>query len=190
MSTSRILEEYDIQVHRLANGKHNFQMPVNDKFFESFNFGLVEKGQGEAQIMIEKASNMITVLVAVNGQVELLCDRSLEPFWYPLHVSETLYVKYGEEEAELDDDLLVITSTTQKINLAQFIYEIIGTSLPMKRIHPDFRSELDDDEDTEEGMVVYTSGGTEQSEELEDEEPENPDSSDPRWEALKKLRNN
>jgi uncharacterized metal-binding protein YceD (DUF177 family) len=115
----------------------------------------------------------------------------LEPFWFPVNISETLYVKYGEEEQELDDDLLVITPTTQKINLAQFIYEIIGSSLPMKRVHPDFKNALDEsDDDSEEGMVVYTSQSAEAAEELEDEKIEESEESDPRWEALKKFRNN
>lgn len=192
MSTSRILEEYDIQVHRLANGKHIYQMPVNDKFFESFDYGLVNKGKAEAQVILVKTSNMMTVLVAINGQVELVCDRSLEPFWYPVSVSETLYIKYGEEEAELDDDLLVILPTTQKVNLAQFIYEIIGASLPMKRIHPDFKNELDDEDDESEGSMVYSTFSEEDDEPASKDKKEDPseENSDPRWEALKKIRNN
>ena len=67
------------------------------------------------------------------------------------------------------------------INIAQHIYDFIGISLPMKKLHPRFRNE-DIDED---GLMVYTSvKEQESSEDLKEQEI------DPRWAALGKLRMN
>jgi uncharacterized metal-binding protein YceD (DUF177 family) len=65
------------------------------------------------------------------------------------------------------------------INIAQHIYDFIGISLPMKKLHPRFRND-DIDED---GLLVYTS---EQEPTKEPKEQE----IDPRWAALGKLRMN
>jgi uncharacterized metal-binding protein YceD (DUF177 family) len=96
--------------------------------------------------------------------------------------------KYGSEEKEIDENVFMITRDTPVINVAQLIYEFILLALPLKKIHPDHRNELDDEELEVEGGYVYI------DDELESED-ENPESTeeikpvDPRWEQLKKLKN-
>ena len=188
---TKVKRLYDIDIFRLDNGEHQFEMEVNDAFFSLFNYGLVEKGRAKVDVLLQKTDTMLTLDMDIRGVVELICDRSLEPFEYSINLEERLLVKYGEEEEELDDDLLVITKNTQKINLAQFVYEIIGISLPMKKIHPDYLEE-DDEEDSDdelsEGKLVYSSSsdGMEEEEKQEGAEEE----IDPRWAILKNLKNN
>ena len=52
----------------------------------------------------------------------------------------------------------------------------------MKKIHPDLATDNDDDEI--DGSLVYRTSGDEEPKEEEEEKI------DPRWEALKKFRNN
>lgn len=186
---NKVKRLYDIDIFKIAEGEHQYEMEINDAFFALFDYGLVDKGLGSARIDLHKSSSMITLDVAVDAKVELICDRSLEPFEYPVDLNERLLVKYGEEEEELDDDLLVITQNTQKINLAQFIYEIIGISLPMKKIHPDYLEEDDQDEDDlSEGKLVYSSEQGEQEDESTGKDED--EAIDPRWSVLKNLKNN
>lgn len=189
MKSKKTWELYDIDIYRLPIGEHLYEMPINDEFFSLFDYGLLEKGTGTAKIRLVKTETMITVHAEVEGAVELTCDRSLELYPHPVALEETLYVKYGENEEALEDDLLVITHNTQKINLSQFLYEIIGASLPMKKISPKHRREDDDDpEDESEGTVVYSSqvkDDTDSTEDAGDGEP-----IDPRWQILKNLRDN
>lgn len=190
MKSKKTWELYDIDVYRLPIGEHFFEMPIDDAFFSLFDFGLLETGRGTAKVRLVKTETMMTVYADVTGEVELTCDRSLEKYPEPLNIEEVLYVKYGEEEEALEDDLLVITHNTQKINLAQFLYEVIGSSLPMKKIHPDHRREDDDDpEDESEGAVVYSSQVTDANAETDDATEED-DIADPRWAILKNLRDN
>ena len=189
---TKVKRLYDIDIFRLPNGEHNYDFEVNDAFFALFNYGLIEKGQANINVQLLKTDTMITVNFDIRGKVELVCDRSLENFNYPIELNERLLVKYGEEEEELDDDLLVITQNTQKINVAQFIYEIIGISLPMKKIHPDYLEEEDEDEfdDLSEGRLVYSSLDKDQEDTEEDSKEENGEPIDPRWDILKNLKNN
>jgi len=76
----------------------------------------------------------------------------------------------------------MITRDTPKVNVAQLIYEFILLALPAKKIHPDHRNELDDEEDDLDGLYVYIDSEKE-SEESEDEDI----NVDPRWEKLKNL---
>ena len=188
---NKVKRQYDIDIFKLEDGEHFYELEVNDAFFASFNYGLIEKGQARVALRLNKSATMLTLDFVVKGQVELICDRSLEPFDQPIELEERLIVKYGEEEEDLDDDLLIITQNTQKINVAQFIYEIIGISLPMKKIHPDYLDEDDEDEfdDLSEGKLVYSSMADEQDTE-EEEGSEEEDQTDPRWAILKNLKNN
>lgn len=187
---TKVKRQYDIDIFRIADGEHTFEMEVNDEFFALFEHSFIEKGNAHVEIVLNKSTRMLTLDLHVEGKVELECDRSLETFDYPIDLNERLIVKYGEEEEELDDDVLVITRNTQKINLAQFIYEIIGISLPMKKIHPDYLEEEDEEEfdEVSEGRLVYSSLEEEDDSEVE-EKPEE-DTTDPRWAILKNLKNN
>lgn len=191
MKSKKIWELYDIDIYRIPNGEHLYEMPINDEFFSLFDYGLLEKGTASAKIRLVKTETMITVYADVDGAVELSCDRSLEQYPHPIELQEVLYIKYSDEELPLEDDLLLITHNTQKINLAQFLYEIIGASLPMKKIHPDYRREDDDDlEDESEGTVVYSSQPAGDETDSGDSSVEDDEPVDPRWQALKNLRDN
>jgi uncharacterized metal-binding protein YceD (DUF177 family) len=72
--------------------------------------------------------------------------------------------------------------------VAQLIYEFILLALPLKKIHPDYRNELDEEDNELEGGFVYIDeASTEDSTEETEEESTRP--VDPRWEKLGKLKN-
>jgi uncharacterized protein len=176
------LRAFDIDIYKLSDKTHQYQYAIDAEFFENFPNSLIEKGNLQVMVTLDKQPRLIQVDFDITGTVTLVCDRSLEPFEYPLHIQEGLIFQYGDEEKELTEEVTIITRNTQKINLAQDIYEFIGLAIPMKKIHPKFRTE-DDDLPFTKGTVVFTT--------QQDSDTDNaPEATDPRWEALKKLRNN
>ena len=83
-------------------------------------------------------------------------------------------VKLGEEYDDSDIDVITIPSKDHAFNIAQLIYENVILAVPMKKVSPNVSA------DDLEILNRFSPG-----EEIE-EEPE----SDPRWEALKKLKDN
>jgi uncharacterized metal-binding protein YceD (DUF177 family) len=118
---------------------------------------------------------MINLRLRIEGEVELTCDRSLDTFLFPLKVEETVLYKFGEENEEVSEDLQIIRWDTERINLMQVIYDVINLAVPLKKLHPRF------DEDDEEDELIFSTRG--------EEEEELPKTEDPRWEALRKLKN-
>ncbi|MBK6263754.1 DUF177 domain-containing protein [Marivirga sp. S37H4] len=171
------LKEFDIQIYKLSNKLHEYEYPISDAFFSQFEGEIVESGKLLVRITLDKRENMIEASVDFNGFLNLICDRSLKPFEKPVDIKKKVLFKYGEEEAELEEDVFVITKNTQTINLAHFIYETVALEVPLKKIHPD---EVVEDEDTDEYIYI------DDSLESEDEEKED---IDPRWAALKNLKN-
>ena len=173
------LEDFSIDIYKLTNQIYQYQYTIDDSFFALFERSTIEQGQMSVKVILDKQETLITARFVIDGSVTLTCDRSLETFDYPLHVEESLLYQYGEEEEELTDEIVIITSRTQQINVAQPIYEFIALAVPMKRLHPRY---ADDDDPLTEGEIVFSS----QSDTAED--PSTTAEVDPRWEALKKFK--
>ena len=172
-----ILEDFAIDIYKLANKVYTYQFDINEPFFEHFGQLVVESGKLKAFVTLDKQETLITVNFDITGTVALICDRSLEPFDYPIHIQERMLYQYGETEEQLTDEIATITDRTQQINIAQPIYEFIGLAVPMKRLHPKY---ADEEDVFTEGEIVFSSDTTPTSD--ADEEI------DPRWQALKKLK--
>ncbi len=174
------LSEYDIDIYKLANKVYDYRYFIDQNFFKNFDNSLVTQGNLQATVVLDKQENLITVGFHITGTVELECDRSLEKFNYPLTVNEKLLFQYGTEEQELTEEIIIITRNTQRINVAQFIYEFIGLAIPMKKLHPKYR---EDENPFVEGEIIYTSDHVQDKDRQVDD-----DSIDPRWNILKNLK--
>ena len=140
-------------------------------------------GKLTADVSLQKSESMIQMTFNVEGTIELTCDRSLDLFDQPISFENTMIYKFGEEEKELSEDVMIILNNTQTINIADLLFEFIGLQVPMKKLHPRFQEEEEDDDDQEEGVMVYSSTDDSKTEEQQEEDV------DPRWAALKKLKN-
>ena len=107
---------------------------------------LVSKGKGVCEVELVKSDSMLDLNLKVEGTIELVCDRSLEKFDYPLLINQEVIYKYGEEEKELSENVFVIPRGEQEINIADFLYESISLEVPMKKLHPKFEDDSEDDE--------------------------------------------
>lgn len=172
--SSSVYKTFNIDIYKLSNKRHEYQFDWNADLFSIEEASLVQKGQGQCQVQLNKSETMITLDFAITGTVELTCDRSLELFDHQIDLSEHLILKLGDEHMELGDDIIMIHRDTQQLNIAEYLYEYIHLAIPMKKVHPDL---IDDDE--EEGIVFVTETSPEQEDKNEE---------DPRWAALKKLK--
>lgn len=168
---------YRVNIIGLSNKPHSFHFDLDDDFFVRYGQELISGGQLGADVELDKHETFINASFTITGKLKLVCDRSLEPFDYPVNVKQQMVFKYGEEEQELANDVTVITHQTEALDLGQLMYEFTSLQVPMRKLHPRFR----DEEAGQEGEIIYSSS-TEQGS-SSDEEP-----IDPRWEKLKKLK--
>ncbi|MEJ8755764.1 DUF177 domain-containing protein [Pontibacter sp. H259] len=178
------LKEYEINIAKLSNKKHQYEFDMDDSFFDLFSGEIIHGGKLHADVELEKTETLLTLHFDIKGTVRLTCDRSLEEFDEPVDVQETFRMKFGPEDKELDEDLWQIASDTQQINVAQHLYDYIGLSLPMKKLHPRFRDE--EDEDSDDDILIYSSK-TSGDADNDSEDGDDDDDIDPRWDALKNL---
>jgi uncharacterized protein len=163
---------FDIDIFKLANGEHSFEFDFDSAFFSLFEDSVIENGNGTVKVDLNITPMLITLNFHLEGEIELVCDRSLDTFMYPVSEDNELRIKYGDHWEELSEEILLIPTNTQKIDVGQFVYEFISLAIPMKKLHPRFQ---DDDED-----FIFSSSET------EEESSESP--IDPRWNELKKIK--
>lgn len=159
----------------LSNKIHHFEYELGDSFFEHYGKSLVEGGSFKVEVALEKRETFIETNFAISGEARLMCDKSLESFLFPMNLKNKLVFKFGEEEMEISDEIVIITRDKVALELGQFIYEFIGLSVPIKKIHPRLLQE--DQQDDAEGRIIYSSG----------DDDVKPEEIDPRWEKLRKL---
>ncbi len=178
--------QYSIDIYGLDNKSYEFDYELGPAFFEEMPQDLVQKGHFGVHLVLDKSSTMIHLRFKIRGTVELLCDRSLEPFDEPVDTEGVIILKFGDHDEELTEEIFIINRNTTRINVAGYIFEFIALSLPMKKIHPDLReqSSEDTDDDTNETLVYSSAEAAPEN----DEEEKSEDKMDPRWEALKKLK--
>jgi uncharacterized metal-binding protein YceD (DUF177 family) len=169
--------QYDIAIAKLAPKTHHFAFELGKAFFDQFDQELIQDGQLHADVELTKTDLLLTLDFHIQGTVRLICDRSLEDFDQPIDVRHQLRVRFGDQYIELDDDVLQITPDTQTLPIAQHLFDYIGLAIPMKKLHPRFQNEPDDNPDADAKLIFTTR-------QADDEDEDNPD---PRWDALRNL---
>ena len=190
MKNNKNLTEYIVPIFSLSNKKHGYSFKVGDEFFEAFEDSIVKKGNFKVDVTLDRSETMIVAQMSIVGNAELVCDRSLDEFLFPIDSQERIVYKYEDKYEEIDDTLIHIPFGAESLDLSTNIYDLINVQIPMKKLHPRFVEEsfddIDDDfEDEEESFLVYSS----EDERSEEENQESDDSSDidPRWSKLKDL---
>ena len=170
---------YIINLARLADKTHHFAFDLDRSFFEQFDQELIPDGQVHADVTLTKTERLITVDFDLHGTVRQVCDRSLDDYDQEINAQEQLLIRFGDENLELDDNVLQITPDTQTLPLTQHLFDYIGLALPMKKLHPRFQNEPDDEPDAKTKLIFTTRG--------ENPGDDDEDDTDPRWNALRNL---
>jgi len=167
------VNDFSINILGLSKKEHSFDFHLGETFFTQYGKEVVSGGEFEAKVILNKRETLIEADFTVQGKAHLICDRSLDPFDFPMEIDKKVIFKYGEAAEEISDEIIVIPHDLDVLDVGQLMYEFIVLEVPIKKIHPRF--EDDDDEENEEGKLIYQ---TEKDEEA----------IDPRWEVLKKLK--
>lgn len=173
------LKEFIIPFIGLKLGKHHFDYQIDKSFFEHFEYDDFNDVNVKTVLVFEKKTTLLELHFKISGTVNVNCDISNEPYDQKIKGSFDMVVKFGDEYNDEHDDILIIPHAEYEINIAQYIYELIILSVPVKRIHPGIKD----------GSLQ--SDILKKLEELSPKDIEDKEKKieeiDPRWNTLKKL---
>lgn len=172
------LRNYDVSFSGLKNGRHEFKFEIDKTFFQLFDTEQeFTNPRIEVNVSLDKHTTFLEFEIKIKGLVELVCDITNENFDYPIENEIKILVNFGEEYDDSNEDVITIPTGEHAFNVAHLIYENVMLSIPMKKISPNV---------SDEDLKILDQFSPKDIEIAEEEEHE----SDPRWDALKKLRDN
>jgi uncharacterized metal-binding protein YceD (DUF177 family) len=172
-------KDYLIPFVGLKLGKHHFEYQVNNKFFEIFDYHEFQNSDIKVNLVLDKKSTMLELSFKHKGTVNVPCDMTSEDFDLPIKGKMNLIVRFGEVFNNDNEELLILPHGEFEIDVAQYIYEMIVLSVPLRRVHPGIK---DGSLKTEALTKLKELAVKEKKEEKKEEE-----NIDPRWDKLKQL---
>lgn len=169
------LKIFDIAYKGLALGQHIFHYSVEKDFFSSFENTDILDAKVDIDLVLNRKETLMQLAFNCKGSLQVECDRCLDPLALPVEFSEHLIVKLEENQGPEDEGIVFLPEGETKINVAEYIYEFIVLSLPLRRVHAN----------TEEGVSTCNAEIIDKLDHMTVSSHQ-----DPRWEELKKIINN
>lgn len=188
LEVSRKNKEYVIPFTGLKLGKHIFEFVLSDEFFESFEYSIVEGGKVQVEFELEKKETMMIGTFDLEGTVKAACDRCNDPCDVHVSGSYKIYYKFDNEPSD-DETLVIVYPDEVEIDISEQLLEFVTVSLPARVLH-------EDEEDCNEEMIdllddyVINADDSDEDEDESEVDDENDEITDPRWDALRGLKNN
>ncbi len=173
-----LIDDYLIPFYGLKEGIHDYEFEAGDEFFKFFDNPEVHGGSLKVFLQLDRKSQFLELKFRLAGELTVTCDRCLGVFDQPINSNNDLYVRFGDQFEELSDTVITIPQDETRLNVAQYIYEFAVLDLPLQKIHPD-------NENGDPGC------NQEMLKKLENHSPgdtKEDAGTDPRWDALKKLK--
>lgn len=175
------LDEYNIKFVGLKVGKHEFEYKIGKKFFTKNNddTSLIGDGDVKVKLLMEKSSIMLVLTFSLEGTIKVDCDICLDPLDIDIENEFRQIVKFSDDEFEsFDDEITILPSSVYELDVSRYIYEFIHLCIPAKKAHSKGECNADIKDIMDEYLL---------KEEVDDSEIEG--EIDPRWAALKELKN-
>jgi len=172
------LKQFSLPFTGLKLGIHQFEYELDDTFFNAFEYSLIKSGNLKVDLELEKQETMMLLKFKVIGTVNLDCDKCLSEFPLPINLYERQIVKFAEAELESDDDEIISLSRKEtSIDISGPLYEMINVAVPY------IKNCEQADKDCDQEMIDRLEKLS-----IDKQHEENEENSDPRWEALNKLK--
>ncbi len=188
---------YKLPLKSLPSGSHEFEYDLGKQFFEDMESADIRDARLKVIATVNVKGDIFELTLKVSGEITLICDRCLDEMQMPVGTEYSVFVKYGEDYNDDSDNLLVIPESDNFLNIAYILYDTVALTVPIKHVHPlgkcnramstllrKHRSPASNIEGEDGEMVEELMESIDDDIDSVDDTP-----SDPRWNELKKLKN-
>ncbi|MBK9254406.1 MAG: DUF177 domain-containing protein [Saprospiraceae bacterium] len=128
------LNQFSLPLSGLKDGVHRYTFTVDKLFFDEFEQSLIENGDLELILDVDKRSHHTILTFDIKGTVAAICDRCLVDIMLPVSTIQVLHLKVGDIEKE-DDEVIFISESVVNFNIAQYLYEFICLCVPIIKVY-------------------------------------------------------
>ncbi|MCS6790997.1 MAG: DUF177 domain-containing protein [Bacteroidia bacterium] len=129
--------KYKILLSRLPPGDSRWEWKLDSTLFKlvGSDYGIHDL-RAHAHIVARKEARYLRLTIVIQGEVEVACDRGLEPIRLPIQAShqqvhswDELYLPQADEE-----EFFVVEPKQDEIDLTQALYDYVCLAIPVRRI--------------------------------------------------------
>lgn len=165
------LPEHTIQFSGLKDGSHTFSFALGAAFFQATGMEEFEQGGAvKATVDLDKSEHLLVANIHVDGHLNMTCDHCNAPLRQPVRGDQRQIFQLSGEQAADDEELVSLEVDAHEVNLTHFLFECISLHLPIRHVHPEGQCDPEVEDALNRVKV--------------EKEPE----PDPRWDALKTLK--
>ena len=154
------LDGYKVDLKGMTSDTVSYHWKADNDFFSAVQGPEIKRGSLDVALRVKRTSGAFDLEFQLKGEVEVTCDRCLEPMSQPIDAQSTLKVVMGDDYTD-DGEVVTIPEKEGTINVAWNIYEFAALQIPLRHVHEECSLTPD----------------------LFPEE----ERSDPRWDALKQI---
>ena len=124
-----------MQLAGLQEGRFEQQMKVDTTFFKNMENTDVVSADVTVLLTIDHKHDAYQLTLKCEGQLQVPCDRCLDPVDIPVDTEFKITVKYGPAFSDEADDVLVIPYEDTALNVAYMIYDTLMLTIPLRHVH-------------------------------------------------------
>lgn len=170
-------KEFRLEFVGLKEGKHAFSYVLGKDFMDLFpETDAFAEPDVRVELSLEKQERMMLLFFRFHGTAGTECDRCLNPLRFEVKTEEEIIVKVasaGDADAQNEDNLWWIDEKESALDLASYFYETIVLCRPLQVFCPEDEKGKST---CQKAMLKFY------------EQPEAEKETDPRWDALKSLK--
>ena len=178
-----MVDALKLKIKTLPFGTHTVECHLDESFFNIDEQTEVRRADVDATLEVTRKSESTYHLeISCRGTVTIPCDRCLDDLDLPVDVDYSLNVEQmGTEVDDSNDELLIVPSDCRELDAAPLVRDTVLLALPMTRCH---ESEDDCNADMLDALDRHRAEAVPD----DDDNVSETTGTDPRWEALKKLK--
>jgi uncharacterized metal-binding protein YceD (DUF177 family) len=160
----------EFKLNEIPDGKSTLELELEPDRVDLEDY---EFRGGRLEVHFDKSHDAVKVDFNIKTKITLICDRSLEPFDYAIDRDYEVVFKDDDNVRKIEDENCTIRPLNiheNKIDIEKEVRDTILLSIPIKKLHPKF---LDENGNPTDFQKFYAGEGF----------------TDPRWDALKSLKN-
>ncbi len=179
-----MVDALKLKIKTLPFGTHAVECHLDESFFNDMEQTEVRRADVDVTVNVTRKSETTYRLeIACHGSVTVPCDRCLDDLDLPVDEEYRLNVEQtGNELDDSNDELLVVPSEWRELDTAPLVRDTVLLAIPMTHCH-------DSEDDCNADMLDMLESHRVETVHDDDDQPQSETTgTDPRWEALKKLR--
>ncbi|MEL6674756.1 MAG: DUF177 domain-containing protein [Bacteroidota bacterium] len=176
-----LARQYSINVARLRLGKNQEIFEVDKSFFDQFELTQGLDGAVNLTLDMIKYETHIDAHFRLTGTLQIPCDRCGEPYPFDINTATRIIYSFDPDMRFDHEEVIHVDETEPRLVLIQEIHDFIQTAIPIRKVPPADVHLCSPD-------ILRMLGLDEKGEPLEEIVEEEEVEIDPRWAALKKLK--